>query len=175
MRKAAILIVVSAAVVGSIWLHARPRPPGGPELRPAAAFADMQSARERSIALFSEAGKVIGHPRCMNCHTATGRPLQGADQHPHIPKVEGGSSGLGVAGLACTACHRERNIPLVGTTIKSMPGHPRWHLAPGEMAWEDKSIGKIANSLRTRPATEGATLPRCTSTWPRTTLSPGAG
>ena len=35
--------------------------------------------------------------------------------------------------------------------------------------------GKSANSSRTRPATEGATLPRCTSTWPRTTLSPGAG
>ena len=125
MRKAAILIVGSAAVVGSIWLDTRPRAQVRPELRPAAAFAGMQSALDRSIALFSEAGKVIGHPRCMNCHPATGRPLQGDDQHPHVPKVEGGSSGLGVTGLACTACHRERNIPLVGTTIKSMPGHPR--------------------------------------------------
>src|SRR4051794_41819832 len=98
MRKAAILIVVSAAVVGSIWLDARPRAQVRPELRPAAAFADMQSARERSIALFSEAGKGIGHSRCLNCHPATGRPPQGGGQHPPIPKVGGGWSGLGGAG-----------------------------------------------------------------------------
>src|SRR4051812_49780932 len=142
MRKAAILIVVSAAVVGSIWLDARPRAQVRPELRPAAAFADMQSARERSIALFSEAGKDIGHPRCMNCQPATGRPLQGDDQHPHIPKVEGGSSGLGVAGLPCTARHPEREIPPVGTTGKSMPGHPPWDLPPREMAGGGKAIGE---------------------------------
>src|SRR4051794_9169537 len=108
MRPTAIPIVVSAAVVGSVWLDARPRAEALGELRPAAAFADIQNARERSMALFSEAGKVIAHPRCMNCHPATGRPLQGDDRHPHIPKVEGGSAGTGVAGLSRTARHRAR-------------------------------------------------------------------
>jgi hypothetical protein len=154
MRTTVMLLVVSAAVVGSMRFETRPRAQALRELRPAAAFAEIRSARERSIALFSEAGKVIAHPRCMNCHPATGRPLQGDDQHPHIPKVEGGSAGTGVAGLPCTAYHRERNIPLVGTTVKSMPGHPRWHLAPGEMAWEGKSIGKICEQLKD-PARNG--------------------
>ena len=154
MRPRAIPIVVSAAVVGSMWLDALPRAEPLGELRPAAAFAEVENLRERSKALFSEAGKVIAHPRCMNCHPATGRPLQGEDRHPHIPKVEGGSGGTGVAGLACSACHRDRNIRLVGTTVKSMPGHPRWHLAPGEMAWEGKSLGQICEQLKD-PARNG--------------------
>src|SRR3954470_4574669 len=136
MRTTVMLLVVSAAVVGSMRFETRPRAQALRELRPAAAFAEIQSARERSIALFTEAGRVIAHPRCMNCHPATGRPLQADGQRPHSPTVEGGSAGSGVPGLACTACHRERNIVLVGTALKSMPGHPRWHLAPGEMAWE---------------------------------------
>src|SRR5215207_2415909 len=158
MRTTAMLMVVSAAVVGAMWFDARPRAQALRDLRPAAAFADIQSAHERSIALFSESGRVIVHPRCMNCHPATGRPLQGDDQRPHIPTVEGGSAGSGVAGLACTACHRERNIALVGTTLKSMPGHPRWHLAPGEMAWEGKSLGQICEQLKDRSRNGGRDL-----------------
>jgi len=35
-----------------------------------------------------------------------------------------------------------------------MPGHPRWHLAPGEMAWEGKSLGQICEQLKD-PARNG--------------------
>jgi len=59
MRTTVMLLVVSAAVVGSMRFETRPRAQALRELRPAAAFAEIRSARERSIALFSEAGKVI--------------------------------------------------------------------------------------------------------------------
>jgi hypothetical protein len=36
------------------------------ELRPPTAFSSIQDPRERSVALFREAGKVIQHPRCIN-------------------------------------------------------------------------------------------------------------
>ena len=50
-------------------------------------FAYMPDETERSIALFKEAGKVIQHPRCVNCHPATDRPHQGDDSHLHQPPV----------------------------------------------------------------------------------------
>jgi hypothetical protein len=154
MRSRALLIVVSALAGGAAWLDPSVRARGADALRPPATFADLRDPRARSLALFAEAGKVIAHPRCMNCHPATGRPLQGEDRHPHVPKVESGPAGLGVAGLACTACHRDRNTPLVGTTLASMPGHPRWHLAPAEMAWEGRSLGQICAQLKD-PARNG--------------------
>ena len=30
----------------------------------------------------------------------------------------------------------------------SIPGHPRWELAPIEMAWQEKSIGEICRQLK---------------------------
>jgi len=50
-----------------------------------AAFAAISDPAERSRAIFTEAAKVLTHPRCMNCHPATDRPLQGNDKHPHQP------------------------------------------------------------------------------------------
>ena len=57
---------------------------------------------------FSAAYTVLMHPRCMNCHPATDRPLQGNDQHPHQPAAWRGQDGLGVAGNHCAACHTDR-------------------------------------------------------------------
>src|SRR6187549_2939506 len=103
---------------------------------PVASFSDIADQGERSRALFHEIAKVITHPRCMNCHPAEDRPLQGDDRHEHLPPVPRGEAGLGVPGLACSSCHTERNFTLVGvgTSYKSIPGHPRWQLAPVEMA-----------------------------------------
>lgn len=124
------------------------------ELRPPSSFADMPDAAARSTALFNEAAKVITHPRCMNCHPATDRPLQGNDQRPHLPRVAGGEGGTGVPGLNCTACHGRENVTLVGTSLRSVPGHPKWHLAPLEMAWEGKSLGAICEQIKD-PARNG--------------------
>ena len=30
----------------------------------------------------------------------------------------------------------------------SIPGHPRWQLAPREMAWEGKTLGEICEQLK---------------------------
>src|SRR3954468_9379537 len=109
------------------------------DLRPVSSFGSIPDRAERSRALFNEIAKVVTHPRCMNCHPAGDHPLQGNDRHEHMPPVPRGDAGLGVAGLTCAACHTERNFPLVGVgegaTYKSIPGHPRWGLAPLEMAW----------------------------------------
>jgi len=119
-------------------------------LRSPSEFSAIQDTQARSRALFTEAAKVIMNPRCMNCHPATDRPLQGNDQHVHMPLVTRGSDGGGVAGNTCTACHTQRNFTLVdaASTYKSIPGHPRWGLAPIEMAWEGKSMGEICAQLK---------------------------
>ena len=46
------------------------------ELKTAASFDGIADKAARAQALFTEAGKVIMHPRCVNCHPAGDRPLQ---------------------------------------------------------------------------------------------------
>jgi hypothetical protein len=89
------------------------------------------------------------NPRCMNCHPATNTPTQGNDQHTHMPPVTRGDHGDGVAGNTCGACHTERNVTLgEKASYESIPGHPRWGLAPIEMAWQGKSMGEICAQLK---------------------------
>lgn len=113
-------------------------------LRPAASFADIKDQRTRSIALFQEAGKVIESPRCMNCHPATERPTQGETRRPHEPLVVRGPDGFGAeGGLRCGTCHHAENYDPA-----RVPGHPEWHLAPAEMAWQGKTLGQICEQLK---------------------------
>jgi hypothetical protein len=129
------------------------------DLRPLASFSGISEQAERSRALFNEIAKVVTHPRCMNCHPAGNHPLQGDDRHEHLPPVPRGDAGLGVAGLNCATCHTERNFTLVGAaTYKSIPGHPRWQLAPIEMAWEGKSVSQICQQLKDPARNGGRTL-----------------
>ena len=119
------------------------------ELRSPSEFSSIQDPLTRSRALFTEAAKVIMNPRCMNCHPATNRPTQGNDQHTHMPPVIRGDNGDGVAGNTCGACHTERNVTLrEKASYESIPGHPRWGLAPIEMAWQGKSMGEICAQLK---------------------------
>ena len=46
----------------------------------------------RSAALFTEMGKVLQHPRCLNCHPVTGGPTQGDDMQPHNPPIVRGEA-----------------------------------------------------------------------------------
>ena len=120
-------------------------------LRPASAFADIKDAPERSRALFREALKVIANPRCMNCHPASDRPLQGNDLHPHLPPVTRGPDGGGVPGNYCGACHTDGNVAIFAgarASYASIPGHPRWGVAPIEMAWEGKSPSEICAQIK---------------------------
>ena len=106
-------------------------------------FAGIADPAARSVALFNEAGKVLTHPRCVNCHPAGDRPLQGEDGHLHLPAVQRGDGGIGVAGLRCTTCHR---WPI--SMPAGVPGNPLWHLAPIEMAWQGKSLAEICAQIK---------------------------
>jgi hypothetical protein len=57
----------------------------------------------RSGALFTEAGKVLNSPCCMNCHPAGDRPLQGEAGRLHQPPVERGADGFGMVTMRCSA------------------------------------------------------------------------
>ena len=54
-------------------------------LQPPSAFSSIADPAERSRAIFSEAAKVLTHPRCLNCHPMGDRPTQANDVHPHAP------------------------------------------------------------------------------------------
>jgi hypothetical protein len=113
------------------------------DLRPVSDFSGITEAHERAVALFMEAGKVITHPRCVNCHPASDRPTQGENMRPHEPWVVRGSDGHGAPGLRCTTCHHAANFDPA-----RVPGHPLWHLAPIEMAWQGKTLGEICEQIK---------------------------
>jgi hypothetical protein len=122
---------------------------GARSLQPVSAFARIADPSARSRALFVEAGKVLQHPRCVNCHPATDRPLQGERGQPHQPWVRRGADGHGVPGMWCDTCHGAANYDVVG-----LPGHPKWHVAPASMAWEAKSLREICTQIKD-PARNG--------------------
>ncbi|ACY16451.1 hypothetical protein [Haliangium ochraceum] len=114
-----------------------------PTLRAASSFDNIRGKSARSMALFQEAGKVLTHPRCVNCHPAGDRPLQGELGQLHQPPVSRGEDGFGLVGMRCATCHQEQNYDPAG-----VPGAAKWHLAPREMAWEGKSLRQICEQLK---------------------------
>jgi hypothetical protein len=123
------------------------------ELQPVSSFDTIADGRTRSIALFSEAGKVLQHPRCMNCHPATERPTQTDRMRLHQPLVVRGADGHGAAGMPCTACHHAGNFDPA-----HVPGHPDWHLAPATMAWQGRSLAQICSQIKDRARNGGRNL-----------------
>jgi len=103
---------------------------------------------ERSIALFTEAAKVIQSPRCLNCHPVTRLPTQGDDLHAHVPPMHAGPGYHGVPGLPCKSCHGNANVATLSSSIASVPGNPHWGLAPASMAWQGKSTREICVQLK---------------------------
>ena len=123
------------------------------DLKAASAFADIADPDARAIAMFEEAGKVIQHPRCVNCHPAGDRPAQGDDSHPHQPLVVRGSDGLGALAMRCTTCHGPANFD-----PGAVPGNPKWHLAPIEMAWVGKSLSEICEQIKDKERNGGMSM-----------------
>jgi hypothetical protein len=116
-------------------------------LKAPADFQSIANTSERSRAIFQEVAKVITHPRCMNCHPAGDHPLQGNDQHEHMPPIWRAETGH--FEVSCSGCHMEKNTTLHDTaSYKSIPGHPRWGFAPMSMAWQNKSVGDICRQLK---------------------------
>ena len=127
------------------------------DLRPPSAFDRIADRKARSAAIFTEMGKVIQHPRCLNCHPRSDRPTQG-NGRPHSPPVQRGPAGIGVAGMECTVCHGPENVTFANGK-GSIPGHPTGHLAPKEMAWQGVSLRGICEQLKDRKRNGGMSLP----------------
>jgi len=117
-------------------------------LQPVSAFAGIRNDRERSAAYFVEAGRVIQHPRCLNCHPVQRMPTQGDDLHAHVPAMQAGESGHGVPALQCNTCHQAANVVTYSSSVRSIPGHPHWMLAPASMSWQTKSLHDICEQIK---------------------------
>src|ERR1700684_3374294 len=62
-------------------------------------FDGIGDTAARSAALFTEAGKVLTSARCVNCHPAGDRPLQGETHRLHQPPVARGPDGVGTPAM----------------------------------------------------------------------------
>ncbi len=151
-------------------------------LKPASAFDSIADKAERSRALFAEAGNVIMNPRCVNCHPADNHPRQGMNMHLHQPPVSRGEGDIGMPGMMCGTCHGAANVDVIGQaeTIKSIPGHPQWHLAPIEMAWLGKSLKDVCEQIKDPERNGGRSLADIVDHMANDSLvgwawSPGAG
>src|SRR5712692_3331846 len=116
-------------------------------------FAAIGDTEARSAAMFTELGKVLTHPRCVNCHPAGDRPRQGDQSRLHQPPVERGADGHGTETMRCSICHQKANFE-----PGRVPGHSEWHLAPREMAWEGKTLPEICAQIK-EPARNGGRKP----------------
>lgn len=145
-------LLAAALCFAGAAIGAPPSPPD--KLAPASAFKDIKDAKERSSALFIEAGKVITHPRCLNCHPSLREPTQGDNRQAHVPPINAGESGMGPPGLTCMGCHGAKNVKASGTRFRSIPGHQPWLLAPRSMAWQGLSLREICEQLKD-PARNG--------------------
>ena len=112
-------------------------------------FDSIADKAARSRAMFDELGKVLTSPRCMNCHPAGANPTQGSDRHEHMPLAWREDAATGAVGTNCAQCHGAENFKVTeATTYQSIPGHPRWGLAPLSMAWQGKTIADICRQLK---------------------------
>src|SRR5271163_1612506 len=119
------VIVAAAALLMSMTAYAVSDDPSE-RLASVESFASIGDTAARSAAIFTEVGKVLTHPRCLNCHPAGDRPRQGDTARLHQPPVERGADGFGFPAMRCPICHQGANFGIV-------PGNPIWHLAPREM------------------------------------------
>ncbi len=120
MRKLHLVVATAATMIGlagaalpiSVRVAALPSTPTATanDLRPASDFTSIADKRARAVALFTEAGRVLLHPRCLNCHPAGDSPHQTDRMRLHQPLVVRGADGHGAPTLPCNTCHGPRNF-----------------------------------------------------------------
>src|SRR5262249_53733666 len=116
-------------------------------------FSWIGDPATRSAAFFTELGKVLTSPRCLNCHPAGDRPRQGDAARLHQPPVERGADGLGLPALRCPVCHQAANFDAARA-----PGSPGWRLAPREMGWEGQTLSEICAQIKDTDRNGGRSL-----------------
>lgn len=148
--RIAVPAVVRTLCAGLLWLAGSA---AAAPLRTPEDFGGIADRAERSRALFSEVGKVLQHPRCLNCHPVSASPAQGENLQLHQPPVVRGADGFGAVGMRCPACHQAENFEPSG-----VPGDPQWHLAPLAMGWQQRSLGEICAQIKDPKRNGGRTL-----------------
>lgn len=123
------------------------------ELRPLSAFTAVPAGPARAAALFTEASRVLAHPRCINCHVEGDSPAQGMAFERHEPPVVRGAEDRGVVGMECSGCHQDRNLELA-----RVPGAPDWRLPPRVMAWAGRTPEQLCEQLKDAERNGGRTL-----------------
>jgi mono/diheme cytochrome c family protein len=131
---------------------------GAPDATTGAATPVTAAAQDRARAAFLEAYAVLMHPRCVNCHPAGDRPLQGDDSRVHAQNVQRGADGKGLFALKCANCHQPANVP--GENMP--PGTRNWHLPPADMpmVFQGLTPAELAAQLKDRRRNGGKTLPQ---------------
>src|ERR1700687_6371947 len=104
-----ILASVAAFAMGMLTSYAAAQTASNPLASPES-FASIADTDARSAAIFTELGRVLTHPRCVNCHPAGDRPRQGDQRRLHQPPVERGADGLGLESMRCSSCHQGANF-----------------------------------------------------------------
>lgn len=153
-------VAAGVLAIGLAFAQDNAPAPSAGGLRAVAEFDGIADPAERSIAIFEETGKVLQHPRCVNCHPVGDSPLQGMDMKVHEPPVVRGEANFGAPAMNCSTCHGPENVTVVAQAegIGSIPGNPNWHLAPKEMAWEGKSLAEICVQIKDPARNGGKTL-----------------
>jgi hypothetical protein len=105
---------------------------------------------------FVEVVKVLQSPRCMNCHPAGDRPLQGDDNHIHAQNI---SRATLAAGVPCTTCHQAHNADAIGID-HGPPGAPGWNLPPVDMpmVFQGKTATQICEQMKDPKQNNGKNL-----------------
>jgi hypothetical protein len=151
-------VVVAAAVALVACTHAASQSaaPAAVESRAADRVAPADG-----VASFAIVQQVLQHPRCMNCHPAGDRPLQGDDSHVHLQNIQRGEDGHGPKGLSCSACHGSANPP-ASYGAHTPPGVASgWHLPPPNMrmVFERVSAHDLCEQLKDPRRNGGKDMP----------------
>ena len=75
-------VVISGILSIAFLSHPAAQTPAQQQLQPPSSFQGIGDRAARSRAIFGELGKVLTHPRCMNCHPAGDHPLHDPPGEP---------------------------------------------------------------------------------------------
>jgi len=123
------------------------------------AGADTRASKKEGLRAFGTIQTVLQHPRCQNCHIPGNAPLQLDTGRPHEQNVMRGSDGKGMAGMNCSTCHTESNLP-ASYDRHAPPGAPNWHLPPEnmKMVFINLPPGELCRVLKTGETNGGKSL-----------------
>ena len=110
------------------------------------AQAATETDQEASARAFLKAYQVFQHPRCVNCHPAGDRPLQGDKEQIHTMHIVRGPEGMGKNGVWCSTCHQNKNLEGAGMP----PGTPGWQMPTADMpmVFEGRSPKQLCEQLK---------------------------